>query len=127
MLCFKYSHSIDWINKCRSIECQRFSSNQTIEAFTSTVLDFVELVRWCFSHYFTKMKNRLFLFIFANCLLLSVSFVRVHSFKVVDFDLDIAASDKSEKWDKEDEEDFFDEEDEDEGKKGEKGYDSEDK
>lgn len=73
------------------------------------------------------MKNRLFLFIFANCLLLSVSFVRVHSFKVVDFELDIAASDKEEKWDKEDEEDFFDEEDEDEGKKGEKGYDSENK
>lgn len=70
------------------------------------------------------MKNRLFLFIFANCLLLSVSFVRVHSYRVVEYDLETAASDKEEKWEKGDEEDFFGEEEDEKGEKGDKGYES---
>lgn len=71
------------------------------------------------------MRNHLVLFIFANCLLLSVSFVRVHSYRVVEYDLDTAASGKEEKWEKGEEEDYFAEDEEEKGGKEKKGYDSE--
>lgn len=39
----------------------------------------------------SDMKNRLFLFIFADCLLLHVIFVRVNSYRVAEHDLDICS------------------------------------
>lgn len=70
------------------------------------------------------MGNRLFLFIFANCLLLGVSFWQASAFKVLDYDLAVAGSDKHEEWEKGDESDFFGEEEDEKGEKGEKGYES---
>lgn len=50
-----------------------------------------------------------------------VSLLRVNGFKVVDHDLEVAASDKHE-WEKGDESDFFGEDHEEKGHKAEKGY-----
>lgn len=63
------------------------------------------------------------MFIFANCLLLCVSFLEANAFKVYDHDLEVAASSKKE-WEAGDEEDYYGEHDEAKGEKGEKGYDS---
>lgn len=70
------------------------------------------------------MRNRLGLFIFANCLLLGVSFLQANAFKVIDHDLMAAPSHHSNSWSKGDEEEFFGEAEEDKGEKGEKGYES---
>lgn len=70
------------------------------------------------------MRNRVFLLIFANCLLLGVFVLQTSAFHVVDHDLAVAASDHHEEWEKGDESDFFDEEDGEKGEKGEKGYES---
>lgn len=50
--------------------------------------------------------------------------MRVHSYRVVEYDLETAASGKEEKWEKGDEEDFFGEEEDEKGEKGDKGYES---
>lgn len=71
-----------------------------------------------------SMRNRLFLLLFANGLLLSVSFLQVNSFKVVEHDLEVAGSKKEEEWEKGDESDFFGESEEEKGEKGDKGYES---
>lgn len=70
------------------------------------------------------MGNRLFLFIFANCLLLSVSFLQASAFKVLDHDLEVAASKKESSWEKGGEADHHSEEEGKKGGKGEKGYES---
>lgn len=70
------------------------------------------------------MRNRIFLLIFANCLLLGVTFLQASAFKVFDHDLVVAGSDKHEEWEKGDESDFFAEEDDEKGEKGDKGYES---
>lgn len=71
------------------------------------------------------MGNRLFLFIFVNCLLLGVRFLNANAYKVVDYDLEVAASDKHEKKHEEGhEEDHYGEHEEKKGEKGEKGYES---
>ena len=71
-----------------------------------------------------NMRNRLFLFIFANCLLLGVSFLQASAFKVINQDLEVAASHKHHHWEKGGESDFFGEEEEEKGEKGSKGYES---
>lgn len=68
------------------------------------------------------MKNRLFLFIFANCLLLCVSFLQASAFKVLDHDLEVAASHKHHSWEKGGESHHHGEEEEEKGEKGSKGY-----
>lgn len=70
------------------------------------------------------MRNRVFLLIFANLLLLGVCVLRTSAFRVVNHDLEVAPSDHHEEWEKGDESDFFDEEDGEKGEKGEKGYES---
>lgn len=64
------------------------------------------------------------MFIFANFLLLGVSLYHANAFKVLDHDLDVAASGKHEEWEKGDESDYHGEEDSEKGEKGEKGYES---
>lgn len=52
---------------------------------------------------------------------------RANAFRVLDHDLEVAASDKHEshgEWEKGDESDYYGEHDEKKGEKGEKGYDS---
>lgn len=68
-------------------------------------------------------NNRLFLFIFANCLLLGVSFLQASAFKVVNHDLEVAASHKHH-HEKGHKSDFFGEEEEEKGEKSSKGYES---
>lgn len=71
------------------------------------------------------MKNRLFLFIFVNCLIFGISFLQASAFKVIDHDLEVAASHKHGKhWEKGDEHHHFGEEEEEKGEKGHKGYES---
>lgn len=71
------------------------------------------------------MKNRLYLFIIANCLLLGVSILQANAFKVLDYDLTVAESKKHEKhWEKGGESDFFHKGHEEKGEKGDKGYES---
>lgn len=71
------------------------------------------------------MKNQLFLFLVANCLLLLISFLQASAFKVVDHDLETAASKgHSKHWEKGDEHHHYGEEEEEKGEKGHKGYDS---
>lgn len=70
------------------------------------------------------MKNRFFLLVFANCLLLAVSFLQADAFRVVDHDLEVAASHKHHEWEKGDESDFFEHDEEEKGEKGDKGYES---
>lgn len=70
------------------------------------------------------MRNRLFLFIVVNCVLLGVRILRVNAFRVLDHDLEVAASEKHEEWEKGDESDFYGEDEESKGEKGEKGYES---
>lgn len=68
------------------------------------------------------MKHRFIFFMFANLLLLGVSLLRANAFKVLDHDLEVAASEKKEEWEKGDEEDFYEEDESEKGEKGEKGY-----
>lgn len=70
------------------------------------------------------MKNQLLLFIVANCLLLVISFLQASAFKVVDHDLEVAASHKGHHYEKGDEHHHFGEEEEEKGEKGHKGYES---
>lgn len=70
------------------------------------------------------MGNRLILFVFANCLLFGVRVLHANAFRVLDHDLEVAASGKHEEWEKGDEEDYYGENDEEKGGKGEKGYES---
>lgn len=53
-----------------------------------------------------------------------VSLLHVNAYKVIDHDLEVAASGKHEEWEKGDEADFHDQESEEKGHKGEKGYES---
>lgn len=74
-----------------------------------------------------NMKNRLLLFVFANCLLLAVSFLQANAFKVIDDrgDLEVAASHKhSSHHEKGHEADHHHHHEEDKGEKGDKGYES---
>lgn len=71
-----------------------------------------------------NMKNRLFLFIFVNCLLLGISFLQASAFKVIDHDLEVAASHKGHHWEKGGEHDHHHHEEEEKGEKGHKGYES---
>lgn len=66
----------------------------------------------------------MFLFMFANLLLLGVSLWHANAFRVLDHDLEVAASGKHEAWEEGDEEDFYGEEESEKGEKGEKGYES---
>lgn len=70
------------------------------------------------------MKNRLCLFIFANCLLLGVTFLQANAFKVLDHDLTVAESKKHESWEKGGESEHHHHGEEEKGEKGEKGYES---
>lgn len=53
-----------------------------------------------------------------------VSLLHVNAYKVIDHDLEVAASGKHEEWEKGDEADFHEQESEEKGHKGEKGYES---
>lgn len=65
------------------------------------------------------------MFIFANCLLLCVSFLQVSAFKVLNHDLTVSESKKHEKhWEKGGESDHHHHDEEEKGEKGEKGYES---
>lgn len=71
------------------------------------------------------MKNQLLLFLVANCLLLVISYFQANAFKVVDHDLEVAASHhKGKHWEKGDEHHHYGEEEEEKGEKGHKGYES---
>lgn len=69
------------------------------------------------------MKS-LFLFIFANCLLLGISLLQASAFKVVEHDLEVAESHHGKHWEKGGEHHHFGEEEEEKGEKGHKGYES---
>lgn len=66
----------------------------------------------------------MFLFIFANLLLFGVSVLYANAFRVLDHDLEVAASGKHEEWEKGDESDFYEEDEGEKGEKGDKGYES---
>lgn len=70
------------------------------------------------------MRNRLFLFIFVNCLVFCVFVLRANAYRVLDHDLEVAASGKHEEWEKGDESDYYGENEHKKGEKGEKGYES---
>lgn len=67
------------------------------------------------------MGSRIRFLILTSFVVFCVSLLQVNAFKVIDHDLEVAASDKHE-WEKGDESDFFGEDHEEKGHKAEKGY-----
>lgn len=69
-----------------------------------------------------KMTNTVILTFFVFIAIYGVSIKSVSGYKVIDFDLEVAASGKHHEWKKGGEEDHYFEEHEKKGEKGEKGY-----
>lgn len=67
------------------------------------------------------MTNRMFWSCFTFCIVFSIVNKFSDGYKVVEHDLDVAASDKHE-WEKGDDEDHYYEEHDEKGEKGKKGY-----
>lgn len=70
------------------------------------------------------MGSQIRLVLLSCFVIICVSLLRVNAYKVIDHDLEVAASGKHEEWEKGDEADFHEQDSEEKGHKGEKGYES---
>lgn len=68
------------------------------------------------------MGKRIIFVVLANYLVFGLISIQTNGFKVVEYELQVAASDKKHEYEKGEESDFFDAESEEKGYKGEKGY-----